>query len=251
VKIGHSTILLPAVLAIFIALSSRAVMLQTSPLDQDWTTWSSDVCMKILTASPWVTTAQPQDAKNIRRAALLSSLLVREAMLRQRQIHQKYDTMPAKKRQEFDEQNASCLTDPKYTANIVIRVWGGPPVNPTGTDEAGQLSVSDRIKVSPSDNYDAPLTCGGDSFPWQYLPSAIDRLNDDYDRQHPAPVLPGVRENNQLARTPAMDFVYPRTLDGNPIFQRGDRTMIFNWGAKAGQFTFQLADIIYKGKLDF
>jgi hypothetical protein len=244
-------VLLPSLLAMFITLSSRATMSRTSLLDQDWRTWTSDVCMKILTASPWVTTAQPQDPKNIRRAVLISSLLVRQAMLRQLQIHQKYDTKSAKKRQGFDAQNATCLTDPKYTANMVIRVWSGPPVNPTGTDDSGQLSVSGRAKVSPSDNYGAPLTCGGDSFPWQYVPTAIDRLNDDYDSQHPAPVLPGVRENNQFARIPAMDFAYPRTLDGNPIFQRGDRTMIFNWGAKGGQFTFRLADLIYKDKLDF
>jgi hypothetical protein len=48
-----------------------------------------------------------------------------------------------------------------------------------------------------------------------------------------------------------MDLLYPRTVDGKPIFERGDRTIVINWGEKGGQFTFQLADLIYKGKLDF
>ena len=234
-----------------ISLSSRAGSPQVSPLEQDWTKWSSDTCIKILTASPWVTTAQPQDPKNIRRAVLISSLLVRQAMLRQMQIRQKYDTMPPKTRQEFDEQTATCLTDPKYGKYIILRVWGGPPVNPAGANEPGQLNVSDRVRLSPSDNYDASLTCGGENFPWQYVPTAIDRFNDDDNRQHPAPVRPVVRENNQFARTPAMEFLYPRSLDGKPLFERGDRTMVFNWGDKGGQFTFQLAALIYKDKLDF
>jgi hypothetical protein len=240
-----------AILYFIVFFGFAFATLAQSPLDQDWTTWSTDVCMKILTASPWVTTAQPQDPKDIRRAVLLSSLLVREAMLRQEQIRQKYDTMSPKKRREFDEQTTTCLTDAKYSNYIVLRVWGGPPVNPNGSDDPGQLSVSDRVKLSPSDNYDSALACGGDNFPWQYIPTAIDRFNDDYNRQHPSPVSPVRRENNQFARIRAKDFLYPRSIGGNPLFQRGDRTMVFNWGEKGGQFSFELANLIYKDKLDF
>jgi hypothetical protein len=236
----------------FIVIVGFALAAQAqSPLEQDWTKWSADVSLKILSDSPWGTTAQPQDSKNIRRAVLVSSLFIRRAMLRQFQLHQKYDTMSPKKRQEFNDQTATCLEDPKYRNYIVLRVWGGPPVNPAGSDAPGQLRVSDRIKLKPIDNYDAALACGGDNFPWQYVPSAIDRLNNNYDRQHPSPVSPIRRENNEFARTPAMDFLYPRSVDGRPIIERGDRTIVFDWGEKGGQFTFQLADLIYEGKLDF
>jgi hypothetical protein len=220
-----------------------------SPPDQDWTKWSSDACMKILTDSPWVTTAQPQDPKNIQRAVLLSSLLVRQAMLRQMQIHEKYDTMSPKKRKEFDEQTSTCLNDPKYTKYIVLRFWGdGAP--PKGSQHPLQFTVSGRVAIMPF-IYDAPLTCGGDSFPWQYVPTAIDKLNQDYDSRHPAGQLPIVRDNRQLIRPPTFDFLYSRTLNGAPLIQPGDRTMLLTRGESSDQFVFQLADLTYKGKPDF
>lgn len=221
-----------------------------SPLDQDWHQWSSDVCLKILTASPWVTTAQPEDPKNVRRAVLLSSILVREAMLRQSQIRKKYGTMSPKKRHEFDDENATCLTDPRYTTYIVLRVWGGPPVNPKDVEGPGQLSVLEHgAKVGSSDNYRIPLSCGAESFPWQYMPTAIDLQNQYLSREEPNPIVP--RDNRQLVRTPAMDFLYPRSVDSMPLIQPGARTMVFDWGKEGGQFTFHLADLIYKYKLDF
>ena len=230
-------------LAIFgIAFAAAA----QSPIDQDWHQWSSDVCLKILTASPWVTTAQPEDPKNVRRAVLLSSVLVREAMLRQLQVRKKYDTMSPKKRQEFDSENASCLTDPKYSNYIVLRVWGGPPANPKRADGLGQLSILEHsASVGSSDNYDIPLTCGGDSFPWQHVPTANDKDADYMNRNDPSQA--GLPDD----RLRAMDFLYPRSVDGQALIQPGDRTMVVNWGEKGGQFTFHLADLIYKDKLDF
>jgi hypothetical protein len=221
-----------------------------SPLDQDWTKWSSDVCLKILTDSPWVTTAQPQDPKDIHRAVLISSLVVRQAMLRQFQIHQKYDTMSPKKRQQFDEQTSTCLTDPKYTKYIVLRFWGGTPPKLQGKPHPLELIVSGRVEMMPF-IYDATLTCGGGSFPWQYVPTAIDKLNQDYDNSHPAGQLPIVRDNRQLIRPPTFDLLYSRSLNGAPLIQPGDRTMALTRGGPPDQFVFQLADLIYKGKLDF
>jgi hypothetical protein len=244
-RMRNASTALYAVMILGFAIAASA----QSPIDQDWTKWSSDVCLKILTDSPWIATAQPQDPKNTRRAVLISSLLVRQAMLRQLQIQQKYDAMSPKKKQEFDDQTSMCLTDPKYTNYIVLRVWGGPPINPTGAAEPGQISISGRAGIIYTDNYDISMTCGSDSFPWQYVPTAIDRFNDDWNNHYPAPLIPP--NSRQFARTAAMEFLYPRLVDGRPLFQPGDRTIIINWGEKAGQFTFELADLIYKGKLDF
>jgi hypothetical protein len=222
-----------------------------SPPDQDWTKWSSDVCLKILTDSPWVAIAQPQDPKDTRRAVLLSSLLVRQAMLRQMQIHEKYDTMSPKKRQEFDERTSTCLTDPKYSKNIVLRIWGGlVPPKPEGSQHPLQLTVSGR-NATMSFIYDAALTCGGDSFPWQYVPTAIDKLNQDYDSRHPAGQLPAVRDNRQLTRPSTYDLFYSRSLNGAPLVQPDDRAIALTWGESPDQFVFHLTDLIYKGKLDF
>jgi hypothetical protein len=219
-----------------------------SPLNQDWTKWSSDTCTKILTASPWVTTAQPQDPKNSRRAALVSSLLVREAMLRQEQIRQKYDTMSPKKRKEFDEQNATCLGDPRYSNYIVVRVWSTMNVSVSGPPN---LIVADHTTVNAFGKraFLAALSCGAESFPWQHILTAIDKLNDDYNMHHPSPLIPP--DNSQLASPPTLDFLYSRSVDGKPLIQPGDRTMVLDWGEKGGQFTFQLANLIYKDKLDF
>jgi hypothetical protein len=224
-----------------------------SPIDQDWHQWSSDVCLKILTDSPWISTAEPKGPKDVHRAVLLSSLLVRQAMLRELQIQKKYDTMSPEKRKEFDNETATCLTDPLYTQYIVIRAWGGPQGNPKSTGLAEQLSILEHgAKVSPAfvlpvSNIDAPLPCGGDTFPWQYIPTSIDKQINDWNKHHPGEH----RENRQLAPIPAQEFFYLRPVNGKPFIQPGDRTMVFDWGKEGGQFTFQLADLIYQDKLDF
>jgi hypothetical protein len=231
-----------AIVILGVAIATAA----QSPLDQDWRHWSSDVCLMILTASPWVTTAKPEDPKNVRRAVLLSSILVREAMLRQSQINKKYDTMSPKKRRAFDDEHATCLTDPRYTTYIVLRVWGGPPVNPKGVEGPGQLSILEHgANVGSSDNYDIPLTCGGDSFPWQHVPTANEKDADYMNRNNPSQAEP---LNDRLR---SMDFLYPRSVEGKPLIEPGDRTMVFDWGEKGGRFTFHLADLICKDKLDF
>lgn len=140
---------------------------------------------------------------------MISSLLVRQAMLRQMQINQKYDTMSPRNRQEFDEQNATCLNGSLDRDYIVLRVWGGPPLSPTSALEAGRLNISGRVKVSPTNkfpiyNFQAPVPCGGESFPWQYIPTAVDKLNDDYNRTHSSPVVSP--DNRQLAPIPAIDY---------------------------------------------
>jgi hypothetical protein len=225
-----------------------------SPIDQDWHQWSSDVCLKVLTASPWIATAEPEGPKDVHRAVLLSSLLVRQAMLRQLQIQKKYDAMSPEKRKEFDDETSTCLSNPIYTQFIVIRAWGWPPVNPRSTGEVDQLSILEHgAKVSPAyvwPLYDsAALPCGGESFPWQYIPTAIDKEHEDWNRLHPGQLVPP--DNNELAPIPALEFHYPRSVNGKPLIQPGDRTMVFDWGKKGGQFTFHLADLIYKDKLDF
>ncbi|HLW97114.1 MAG TPA: hypothetical protein VKR82_00595 [Candidatus Acidoferrales bacterium] len=238
-----------AILGIAVAAAAQ------SPIDQDWHQWSSDVCLKVLTDSPWVATAEVKNSKDVHRAVLLSSLLVRQAMLRQLQIQKKYDTMSPEKRQEFDDETSTCLTDPIYTQFIVIRAWGWPPGTPRSTGDADQLSILEHgAKVSPAyvwtlHDYSALSSCGDESFPWQYIPTAIDKEHEDWNRLHPGTLVPP--DNKQLAPIPALEFQYPRSVNGKPLIQPGDRTMVFDWGEKGGRFTFHLADLIYKDKLDF
>jgi hypothetical protein len=209
--------------------------------DKPWTQWSSDECNAILLASPWVTTAQPQDRRNIRHAVLLSSTAVREALLRRMQIDQKYDSMPAERKLHFDKENAICLDDPKYRDNIVVRVWGEPPDKSEGSAEAGQLIVSNRIRISPAENRDAPLTCGGGKFPWEFVPAALNAQQAN----HPE------RDSSNSKVPASMDFVYPRVVGGKPLILPSDSTLELDWGPKAGTFTFQIEKLLFKGKPDF
>jgi len=233
-----------AILGIAVAAAAQ------SPLDQDWHQWSSDVCMKILTDSPWVTTAQPQDPKNVQRAVLISSLLVREAMLREMQIHQKYDTMSPEKRQEFDKQTAHCVSDSLYSQVIVVRVWTWPPVDVNSLDKFAKLSISDRSAVGPTFRLgvpalDPPASCGSENFPWQHVLTAMDKEHDDWNRAHPG------SGGSSDFQQPTYELFYPKSVAGKSLIQPGDRTMVLNWGEKGDQFTFHLADLIYKDKLDF
>ena len=209
--------------------------------DKPWTQWSSDECNAILMASPWVTTAQPQDRRNIRHAVLLSSIAVREALLRRMQIDQKYDSMPTEKKLQFDKENANCLDAPKYRDNIVVRVWGGPPDNSGGSSEAGQLIVSNRIRISPAENFDAPLSCGGGKFPWEFVPTGLNAQQAN----HPE------RDSPNSKGPAGVDFVYPRVVGGKPLILHGDSTLELDWGSKAGTFTFQIDNLFFRGKSDF
>lgn len=226
-----------ATVILFLSLSAVAQSWQDKP----WSQWSSDECNAILLASPWVTTAQPQDRRNIRHAVLISSLAVREALLRRMQIDQKYDSMAADKKLEFDKENATCLDSPKYRDNIVVRVWGGPPDTSGGSSEAVQLIVSNRIRISPTENRDTPVSCGGGKFPWEFVPSGLNAQ----PANHPG-------HDSAISSGPAaMEFVYPRVVAGKSLILPGDSTLELDWGPRAGTFTFQIENLIFRGKPDF
>jgi len=197
--------------------------------------------MKILTDSPWIAVAQPENPKQIRRAALISSVAVREAMLREMQIQQKYDKRLVKWQQAFDRENETCLTDSKYRNNIVIRVWGGPPI---ASPDAGMIIFSGGTKLGAKNNAMSDLRCGGGSFPWQYTPSAMDAMHADDASTHGGGASPD-------ARREAMDFIFPRLIEGKPILVQTDGTMRLNWGEKAGVFTFHFSDLVYNKHPDF
>ncbi|HXQ98358.1 MAG TPA: hypothetical protein VN774_07950, partial [Candidatus Limnocylindrales bacterium] len=91
------------------------------------------------------------------------------------------------------------------------------------------------------ENFDAPLTCGGGKFPWEFVPTALSTLQANHSESG----LPNFRV------PAAMDFVYPRIVGGKALILPGDSTLELDWGPKAGTFTFQIENLLFRSKPDF
>jgi hypothetical protein len=83
---------------------------------KDWTQWTNEDCDLILATSPWVSTnsyngpsayEKGGQAKSV--AQIVSSLVIRQASVRQAQLQQDRDHMDDKAKKEFDAQAAACL----------------------------------------------------------------------------------------------------------------------------------------------
>jgi len=110
-----STLLGIAVVATFVALTSTATSI--TPWEaRDWTQWTEQDCEQILTSSPWVSTNSTNGPATYEKgerskavAQIASSLVIRQASVRQAQLQQDRDHMDAKTKQQFDQQAAACL----------------------------------------------------------------------------------------------------------------------------------------------
>lgn len=102
---------------------------QAKPYQQ----WTKEDVQRILTESPWAQTrAQSGDvvggsmsSDKVYTLRLRSALPVRQAMLRLRQLNDKYDSMSAEKKAEFDEKNRPLVECPACADNYVISLM--PP----------------------------------------------------------------------------------------------------------------------------
>ncbi|MFZ0819336.1 MAG: hypothetical protein WAM91_04655 [Candidatus Acidiferrales bacterium] len=238
-------------LSLIFVLTSSAQSWQ----QKDWKQWTAAECDEILTAPPWSAYEEPQDPEYFHMAIVISSLVVRRAIFREMQINHNYDKMSPKKQESFDKEVANCLGKPMFKNNIVIRVWGGSP---------GKLNVSDRVKVGPNDSYPAYLTCG----PGSQKPGVLDSMNDPpYSVPlHGTPIQEDKTAVTQLQpvspgnvpRTPhpvytniARDYLYSRSINGQPLIRQGDDKLVFNLGPKGGVFSFSISKMVYQGKPDF
>ena len=194
--------------------------------NKDWTQWSSQDLYHILEASPWavvgpeVTTSSTKspgrayDSTYIPTAQMVSSLVVRQALVRQAQLLQHYDKMKPQEKQQFDQMAANCLS----------------------------LKLDDRIIVRGTGLY-AP---GGS------LPDLVVSGRTVHPFPHPqgnaispCPYILGDIEAQANTKLPADDVIFPRVVDGKPVIQPDDKNF------KIGDFTFNAQKMIYKGKLDY
>lgn len=118
------------------ALCVTAAQAQTeSWQNKPYSQWTKDEARKVLNESPWALRVERSipigtgSAGNIQSKAytlrLRSALPIRQALLRLRQLDEKYDKMDEKKKAEFDEKNKPLIECPACVDNYVVTL--SPP----------------------------------------------------------------------------------------------------------------------------
>jgi hypothetical protein len=118
-------------------LAVMAVSANDFWVSKDWKQWSKDDCEKLLSDSPWAHIWRKGDGVGVdpTRAALgyaagdqfvfavqlRSALPIRQAIVRQLQLQQKYDKMNDTQRSDFDKQADQILTR-SYDNSILVHV---------------------------------------------------------------------------------------------------------------------------------
>lgn len=135
------------IVAMFAALTSTATSVPVWDA-KDWTQWTAEDCDLILTKSPWVSTASwngpnayEKGGQSQSVAQIVSSLIIRQASVRQAQIQVDHDHMDAKAKEEFDKSAAACLAQ-----NVDDRIVIGMDADAQSDESklAGNVEVSKR-----------------------------------------------------------------------------------------------------------
>jgi hypothetical protein len=135
------------VIAAFTALTSTAT--NVPPWDaKDWTQWTDQDCQLILTASPWVSTNSSNGPNSYEKggqvksvAQIVSSLVIRQAAVRQAQLQMDHDHMQPDAKKQFDQQADACLNQ-NVTDRIVIGLDADAQIDDSKV--SGEVSISKR-----------------------------------------------------------------------------------------------------------
>ena len=139
-------------LAIFIVATLAALTSTATTVPvwdaKDWTQWTADDCDLILTKSPWVSTAlwngpnaYEKGGRSQSVAQIVSSLIIRQASVRQAQIQVDHDHMDLAAKKEFDKSAAACLAQ-----DVSDRIVIGMDADAQSDESklAGNVEVSKR-----------------------------------------------------------------------------------------------------------
>lgn len=185
--------------------------------NKDWTQWSSQDCYHILYSSPWAAVDGSAAPEYPQTAQVVSSLVIRQAIVRQSQFEKHYDKMKPEEKQQFD-QMASAYLSLKFDDRIVVRANGFY----TDFNTIPLLMVSGRnIKTILRPQYNAISPC-------------------PFTETSPHQMYPDINT----------DLVFPRVVDGKPVIQPGDTKIEVETPWDSG-FKFDLEKMIYKGKPDY
>ena len=125
-----------AALFVVVASSLSIARAQTPAPDRAYQQWTQAEAEKMLSTSPWASTQEKgvmlgvsADAGNVPESVTLrlrSSLHIRQAMLRLRQIKAKYDKMSDSDKASFDKKNQPLIDCPACVDNYVVALGPGP-----------------------------------------------------------------------------------------------------------------------------
>ena len=140
--------LFPILTVTLTVLSCLAASPQSNWQGKPYQQWTKSEVEQILTDSPWAQTVSPNSPTSgitpdpALTVRLRSALAIRQAILRLRQLREKYDQMSDEKKAAFDEKNKPLIECPACPENYIVSV-----VPPPG----GRLSLPRNFLSLPDD----------------------------------------------------------------------------------------------------
>jgi hypothetical protein len=202
--------------------------------------WTKSDAEELLTDSPWVQTAAPSGAAiglggtasvNTPDYAvtvrLRSALPVRQAILRLRQLREKYDQMSDAKKAEFDEKNRPLVECPACAENYVVAL-----VPPPG----GRVNLPRTLISTPLDK----------------MKLFVQLTNERGERREIAHYSPPKSLSGEAV------FFFPRNNDkGEPLLTPSSKKVVLTIGPEIlgsvmlNRFEFNVSKMIVGGNLEF
>ncbi len=246
--IPRGAMVLPIVVAVIFSLSGWAGTTPRPWAEKDWTKWSSWDCEYVFTYSPWVwydegrgretgPTLKYGDYYGTEVVEIRSALPFRQALVRRIQIHKHYDKMNLQQKQAFDREHAAELAEDNND-RVEIMV----------SNSAGHFSpyYGNYLYSFPARRAALLLSDGTLVIPLQTTVSS------------PA----------------SADYVFPRTVDGRPIYTTSDKYLRIVFGdvtpfdpkhkelgpqrpeelpldSYRRKYPFEISTLMYKGKLEY
>jgi hypothetical protein len=254
IKLRLAATLFIPILTALLSISSPADLKHKPWIEKDWTRWTDMDCYYTVNVSPWVyedfgsgrwtgSELQYPEASEYSqqiRIEFTSALPIRQARLRKLQLLQHYDRMTAQKRNAFDQQHANDL---KEADDDPIRIYY--------SDYFTGRIVSDTVTLPPRE--------------------AALKLSDGTLVTATQTTLTTSPSDIPL-RGYSITYVFPRKFNGKPLYSPNDKTVWLVFGGilrfdkdhkqfgperpgdfhyQAGGFDFHIAEMMYKGKLEY
>jgi hypothetical protein len=245
-----SAMLVPLAVVACVSFSGAAKTKDPPWVAKDWTVWNADDCDAVLNKSPWGqmvsgggSSTKYASTSIVAEVQFRSALPVREALLRQTQLKEFYNRMKPDKKQAFDQAHIHDL-DPTdqiliYFANNTFEFESTPPGRLSSPGSTAPQATQAALKLS-----DGTLV--------QPIESTVLKSYGGYGNE--------------------TQYTFPRTVGGRPLIsstesiltiELGANLVIYNKDTKKYEYrqggfqdsgtgyTFKIADMMYRGKLEY